>query len=450
MSSQEVCSQLHMVIMKAARRTLLDEIVSHAISECITEKKDLKKATNQKKVTNQSVKMSSPGTRMSAGFGGSKALIDPERGAEAPNFLNRKSPAAEIPLKSSGSSKSVGSYLTLACKVSGMLPSMTMFQSIHLRGGRENDGHLLTYNFVVASGGRILSPKLQVEKESFGSDPDYPPGFEEKDMTVDNPSVSSSKDCTAELSTEVLQVEKESFCCDLDFPPGFEEKNMTVDLPSVSSPFNDEKVLSRSSHATDPEANDRMQPILESILDELHLSAKMSLEEYFICLLHEEVMGKVDSLKDGMIIKVAEYPNIFNGGASQNDSSEVILVSENLAHVDIQNTSSRKKSLHQNSIDPYVISLPDWFSSAFQKSADLDNASSNGTTDELQPPDCEAVPVQTSKVRLARSDDSILRIIWYATLSNYRQRVHEKVLRELNTKLLYLASSILRVQLISG
>ncbi|XP_015168113.1 uncharacterized protein [Solanum tuberosum] len=291
---------------------------------------------------------------------------------------------------------------------------------------------------------------LQVEEESFGCDPDYPPGFEEKNMTADNPSVPSSKDCTAELSTEVLQVEQESFGCDLDFPPGFEEKNMTVDLPSVSSPFNDEKVLSRSSHATDPEANDRMQPILESVLDELHLSTKMSLEEYFTSLLHEEVMGKVDSLKDGMIIKVAEDPNIFNGVASQNDFSEAILVSENLAHVDIQNTSSRKKSLHQNSIDPYVISVSDWFSSAFQKSADLDNASSNGTTDELQPPDCEAVPVQTSKVRLARSDDSILRIIWYVTLSNCRERVHEKALRELNTKLLYLASSILRVQLISG
>ncbi|KAL3324359.1 hypothetical protein AABB24_038494 [Solanum stoloniferum] len=272
---------------------------------------------------------------------------------------------------------------------------------------------------------------LQVEEEYFGCDPDYPPGFEEKNMKADNPSVSSSKDCTAELSTEVLQVEKESFSCDLDFPPGFEEKNMTVDLPSVSSPFNDEKVLSRSSHATDPEANDHMQPILESILDELHLSAMMSLEEYITSLLHEEVMGKVDSLKDGMIIKVAEDPNIFNGGASQNDSSEAILVSENL--VDIQNTSSRKKSLHQNSIDPYVISMSDWFSSAFQKSADLDNASSNGTTDELQPPHCKAVPVQTSKVRLARSDDSILRIIWYAALSNCRQTVHEKALRELNT-----------------
>lgn len=56
--SHEVCSQLHMVIMKAARRTLLDEIVSHAISECISKKKD------RKKVTNQSVKMSSPSTRM--------------------------------------------------------------------------------------------------------------------------------------------------------------------------------------------------------------------------------------------------------------------------------------------------------------------------------------------------------------------------------------------------
>lgn len=46
----------------------------------------------------------------SAGCGGSKALIDPERSAEAPNLLNWESAAAEIPSKSSGSSKSVGSF----------------------------------------------------------------------------------------------------------------------------------------------------------------------------------------------------------------------------------------------------------------------------------------------------------------------------------------------------
>ena len=151
-------------------------------------------------------------------------------------------------------------------------------------------------------------------------------------MTVDLPPVSSSKDFTVELSTEVvrfsmllfflsicsgcvcfltdglmtlqLQVEQESFGCYLDFPPGFEEKNMTVNLPLVSSPFNDERVLSRSSHATDPEANDCIQPIVERVLHELHLSAKMSLGKYFTSLLHEEAMGKVDLLKDGMINKV--------------------------------------------------------------------------------------------------------------------------------------------------
>lgn len=111
-------------------------------------------------------------------------------------------------------------------------------------------------------------------------------------------------------------------------------------------------------------------------------------------------------------------------------------MSENLARIDIQNTSSRKKSSHQNSIDTYVIPVSDWFSSAFQKSAGVENASSSEMTDELQPPECEAVPVQTSKVRLARSDDSILRIIWYATLSNCRQKVHEKALRELKSFLI--------------
>lgn len=101
-----------------------------------------------------------------------------------------------------------------------------------------------------------------------------------------------------------MQLQEESFGCDLDLPPGFEEKNLTVDLPSVSSSFNDENVLCRSRHARDPEANNHMQLILESVLDELHLSATMSLEEYFTSLLHEEVMGKVESLNDGVIIKV--------------------------------------------------------------------------------------------------------------------------------------------------
>ncbi|KAH0645389.1 hypothetical protein KY284_033273 [Solanum tuberosum] len=51
----------------------------------------------------------------------------------------------------------------------------------------------------------------------------------------------------------------------------------------------------------------------------------------------------------------------------------------------IQTTSLCKKSLHQKSIT-YVIPMSDQFSSAFQKSADLDNALINEMTDELQPP----------------------------------------------------------------
>ncbi|KAH0646702.1 hypothetical protein KY284_034586 [Solanum tuberosum] len=122
------------------------------------------------------------------------------------------------------------------------------------------------------------------------------------------------------------------------------------------------KVLSRSSHAMDPEANDRIQPLLESVL-----------EEWW-----RDFLEAIPYL-------VAEYLNILNGVASQNDSSDAISVSENLAVVDIQTTSLCKKSLHQKSIT-YVIPMSDQFSSAFQKSADLDNALINEMTDELQPP----------------------------------------------------------------
>ncbi|XP_070012047.1 histone-lysine N-methyltransferase ATXR7 isoform X2 [Nicotiana sylvestris] len=537
--SHEVCSQLHMVIMKAARRTLLDEIVSHAISECISKKKD------HKKVTNQSVKMSSPSTRMSAGFSGSKALVAPESSTKAPNLLDQKSPV-EISLQSSGSSKSVGSFenfcesYTVVCRtlfdssmqsiwnavfydhvsefasawrkkkrwsppcpmvesnilaksytncttklstevlqvdeeyfgcdldlppgfeekiVTVDLPSVfsskdctAKLSTEVLQVDQESFGCDLdlppgfetknvTVNLPSVSSSKDCTAKLstevlQVDQESFGCDLDLPPGFETKNVTVNLPSVSSSKDCTAKLSTEGLQVEQESFDCDLDSPPGFETEKVTVELPSVSSSFNDEKGLSKFSHAMDSEANDRMQLILDCVLEELHLSAKMSLEEYFTSLLHEEVTGKVHSLEDGMITKVAEDSNICLGVASENDSSDAISVSENLSCIDIQNTSLPEKSLHQNSIDTYMIPSSYCLSSAFQKSACLDNAAIDKMTDELQPPQCEAVPVQTSKVRLARSDDHILRIVWYAILSNCRQKVHEKALGELKFFLL--------------
>lgn len=140
--------------------------------------------------------------------------------------------------------------------------------------------------------------------------------------------------------------------------------------------------------------------------------------------------------RNSSILQVAEDPNIINGGASQNDSSDAISVSENLVSVDIQNTLPCKKSSHQDSIDAYVMSVSDWFSSAFQKSAGLDNASMNEMTDELQPPEYEVVPEQTSKVQHAGSDDFILRIIWYATLANCRQMVHEKALSELKSFLI--------------
>lgn len=37
--SEEVCSQLHFGIMKAARRVVLDEIISHIIAECVASRK---------------------------------------------------------------------------------------------------------------------------------------------------------------------------------------------------------------------------------------------------------------------------------------------------------------------------------------------------------------------------------------------------------------------------
>ncbi|GJT61050.1 histone-lysine N-methyltransferase ATXR7 isoform X1 [Tanacetum coccineum] len=45
--SEEVCSQLHFGIMKATRKVLLDEIVSHTIMEYVTAKKALKQLNSE-------------------------------------------------------------------------------------------------------------------------------------------------------------------------------------------------------------------------------------------------------------------------------------------------------------------------------------------------------------------------------------------------------------------
>ncbi|GKB73878.1 histone-lysine N-methyltransferase ATXR7 isoform X1 [Tanacetum coccineum] len=45
--SEEVCSQLHSGIMKATRKVLLDEIVSHTIMECVTARKALKQLNSE-------------------------------------------------------------------------------------------------------------------------------------------------------------------------------------------------------------------------------------------------------------------------------------------------------------------------------------------------------------------------------------------------------------------
>lgn len=45
--SEEVCSQLHSGIMKATKKVLLDEIVSHTIMECVTAKKALKQLDSE-------------------------------------------------------------------------------------------------------------------------------------------------------------------------------------------------------------------------------------------------------------------------------------------------------------------------------------------------------------------------------------------------------------------
>lgn len=100
--------------------------------------------------------------------------------------------------------------------------------------------------------------------------------------------------------------------CDADCPPGFERvveiEDVHSNLPSQCLPSVDEDVSCKGDVLIDHIDDDDIGLIHESVLNDLHLSAKLSLENYFTDLLDEEVGRNAnDPSKD---VQLNEVDNI--------------------------------------------------------------------------------------------------------------------------------------------
>lgn len=107
-----------------------------------------------------------------------------------------------------------------------------------------------------------------------------------------------------------LRSEEESSAMELDCPPGFESARMAPEpeiyprSPAISASFFGEEKSVEPNPLNYDQIHDDMDSILESVEDDLHSSAKLSLFEYFVTFVEEEADKVVDSLVCGKLKEV--------------------------------------------------------------------------------------------------------------------------------------------------
>ncbi|CAH9073421.1 unnamed protein product [Cuscuta epithymum] len=399
--SEELCLQLHSGIMKAARRTVLEKIISQIISVCVATNeadKHLRQETLNKNVNSSS--------EDNITHKGGKSIV-PESRPEASVTDWQRTCLDEVAVVSSQCTKSVGSYQNfcaahlLVCRIlyescmqvmwNAVCYDLTAdYASAWRKRKRWSDPRDMVKSSTFLDSSLVRYPDPHTEAlprvESSGHDIDCPPGFEQQGNSG----------------------------CEIDYPPGYEQAMEIRDVRSISRPqylpTADEKVSCKGSILLENKFSDEIGSIHESVLNDLHLSVKITLENHFMDLLDEEV-GKIadDCSKDVQMNKVAENYRLYNDG-------------------DLEICNPLTGPLNDNTITSNEFSISGVLLSSFQK---LPIHLEDEGVDELQPPDSRmSLPVQTSTLVSFRHHDCVPKVVWHSALAICRQKIHENVLRE--------------------
>ncbi|XP_058220433.1 histone-lysine N-methyltransferase ATXR7 isoform X1 [Rhododendron vialii] len=396
-TSEEVCFQLHSGILKAARKVVLDEIIRHIIAECVAMKKAQRHTRLE--VVNESARICSLDSRTPEYCETKKDPVASEIEVSESSYVsNWKCPTDGSMAESPASMKSIGSYQNYC------------------------SAYVCVCKFVFDS-------CMQVFWNAVSYDPivEYSTSWRKRIRW------SRLTAAVGNVHLKSLRSEEESSAMELDCPPGFESARMAPEIyprsPAISASFFGEEKSFEPNPLNYDQIHDDMDSILESVEDDLHSSAKLSLFEYFVTFVEEEAEKVVDSLVCGKLKEVTVGPSVQFSQACGFDSQ---MISSDNSQSPLQTAEPFDKdpvSLHKSSLSNFL-------SSAFATlNAHEENIVNDEESDEPCPPGFEekfggVVPSRIEKIRPSSSNEYITKIGSYVVITMFRLKLHDVVLRE--------------------
>ncbi|KAK9270249.1 hypothetical protein L1049_025826 [Liquidambar formosana] len=425
--SEEVSSQLHSGIMKAARRVVLDEIISNIIADFVAMKKSQRHLKLEP--VNQAVKTFSLDGRTSE-------IITGEKNCAA-----------------------TGSEATVSCDVSdqtfcsndSLIQSPANMKSV---GSIENfwGAYIVVRRMIFDSCIEVLwnavfyDPMAEYtsawrKRKRWSGHPTFMVPVSEKGMLLRGYVENIEK-----LPDEPLLSGPECSACDVGCPPGFESvilsRDTHVQLSTISSLclLREKSFIQESSSADTDKIYDDVEHIIESVHNELHMSAKMSLVGYAETLVEEGVKKLVLSLKDNKLDEVTVDSSIHRPHNSGYGSCEMYAgLMKDLSVTsadDSQSQSQSAKPFQQSTCSASENFISNFLLNAFEKvRSSVDDVADDQEINEPLPPGFEdnartLNPSHIPKFRPSRSDECNPKIGEYIAMAIFRQKLHDDVLRD--------------------
>ncbi|KAG9158409.1 hypothetical protein Leryth_013149 [Lithospermum erythrorhizon] len=384
--SEEVCSQLHVSIMRTAKRIVLDEIVSNIIPSFVAEKKANRQSASETK---------------------DQAVKNPRLGASHIKKYDsnpRKDPVSlggeVVETRPPGPTKSVGSFENF-CGAHQVVSTMFFHSCMQVMWNG-------VFHDIIAE---HTSSWRKRKRWSVIRDPCILSGRKPKRI-------------------ENAQLEQEHSFAETDYPPGFEPMAVSIDAgpePTVLSP----DLAKHEDFTKQAPSNVDIQEIVERVMKDLYSATKMPLAEYFEGLLDKELESMTHALLGRESNQYAGETSVNHGNESDNHN----VYDSHGSTSDSQAMKQLAKSMTDGASDPSLLSASSSLSNACQKMPIHLRNASHEFLSELQPHEFtnifrDCTPPQRLKNVRPSSGECIPKITIYATLTMCQQKIHDDVLRK--------------------
>ncbi|KAJ6731260.1 HISTONE-LYSINE N-METHYLTRANSFERASE SETD1 [Salix viminalis] len=405
--SEEVSSQLHSGILKAARRFALDEIICNVISEFV----HTKRAERYLMLDNQAAKTCSVDGRMSQSTSDRMIFSTPEWEATACNYISDQACADELSMQLPRITKSVGN-------------------ADDFRGSYEVFCRCLSDYCMEVMWNAVFYDTIE----------EYTIYWRKTKLWFHHPYMSKKIE---DLPSETYFSGQESPASSVDCPPGFEllkiKSGHTVTSSIISSCARvGQESCEHNSLLFKDCSDDDMKCILESVAYELQKSTKVSLLEYVETLVKEEVKKLVNVSEDRRLNEEIVDFSIPFSQASDYGSIEMKdeqMIDSNQIPAEIKFSSNPQTSLQmQKSFFPLQSKneISSFLAIAFKRLCpSVINATDDENIDEPPPPgfkDTALFPSTISKFRPSKSLELTPKVGAYAAIAMCMQKLHDDVL----------------------